>query len=275
MKWVLQNNIYEEEGFGRLLESLERLGCDVVHVKVVPFEGRLEAIGGELPEKGADAIVLGSYTLSRVAKQMDWRPGSFLKDLDWRVQHSHWGDRMLNADALVFAFDSVPFQELPFFMRPVHDTKAFTGLVLDWGQYSEWLAGLQRCPELADPVYDPLGVNLLTTATPVMVCSKKEIYSETRCWVVEGKVVTSSQYKVDRHKRYQTPEFTDPRVVDFVEGLGWYPDVVCVVDVADTPDDLKVIEVNNFNSSGFYLGDMQKVIAAIERWSNDPSGLLW
>lgn len=267
MKWILQNNIYEEEGFATLLDSLERLGCDVVHVKVVPFEGSLEAVGGELPPEGADAIVLGSYTLSRVARQMKWKPGSFLKALDFREQHIMWGNKMLNADARIHTFNTVPFQEQPFFMRPVHDTKAFTGLVLDWGQYTEWREGLLRCPELADPVYDPLGVNLLTLATPVMVCSKKEIYSETRCWVVEGRVVTSSQYKIGTIKRYQVPEMTEPRVIEFVESLDWYPDVACVIDVADTPNGLKVIEVNNLNSAGFYKGDMQKVIASIEGWA--------
>jgi hypothetical protein len=275
MKWVLQNNIYEEEGFKDLLSALERHGADVVHVKVVPFEGSLEAVEGELPKPGDDAIVLGSYTLSRVAKQMGWRPGSFLDNLDWRVQHSHWGDRMLNSDAKIFEFDSVPFQEMPFFLRPVHDTKAFSGLVLDWGQYVEWRDGLRRLPELADPVYDPLGVNLLTLATPVMVCSKKEIYTETRCWVVEGRVITSSQYKLGTLKRYQAPEFTDMRVHDFVESLGWYPNPAHVIDIAEGPNGLSVIEVNNLNSAGFYKGDMQRVIAAIESWASDPSGLLW
>lgn len=275
MKWVLQNNIYEEEGFARLLETLIRMERDVVHVKVVPFEGRLEAVEGELPEMNADAIVLGSYTLSRVAKEMGWRPGSFLDNLDWRIQHARWGDRMLNADSLCFNFDSIPFQEKPFFLRPVHDTKAFTGFVCDWGYYTEWLAGIKRLPETADPVYDPLGVNLLTLATPVLVSSKKEIYNETRTWVVEGRVVTSSQYKVGSLKRYQDPEFTDPRVIEFVESLDWYPNDACVIDVADTPNGLKVIEVNNLNSAGFYRADMQRVIQAIEDWAADPSGLLW
>lgn len=275
MKWILQNNIYEEEGFEALLSALERQGADVVHVKVVPFEGSLEAVSGTLPPKGADAIVLGSYTLSRVAKQMGWKPGSFLDNLDYRVQVQRWGDKMLNSDAEVYEFGSVPFQEQPFFMRPVHDTKAFTGLVLDWGQYTEWAEGLRRCPELADPVYDPLGVNLLTLSTPVMVCRKKEIYSETRLWMVERKAITSSQYKVGTIKRYQTPEFTDSRVIEFAESLGWYPNECHVIDVADTPNGLKVLEVNNFNSAGFYKGDMQRVIAAIQDWASCPSGMLW
>lgn len=270
MKWILQNNIYEEEGFSRLIESLDRRGCDVVHVKVVPFEGRLEPITGELPPPGGEAIVMGSYTLSRVASQMGWRPGSFLDNLDWRVQHAHWGDRMLNSDALIFGFDSVPFQDRPFFMRPVHDTKAFTGLVLDWAQYVEWRDGLLRCPELADPVYDPLGANLLTAGTPVMVCSKKEIYSETRFWVVGERVVTSSGYKTGTIKRYREPWETDQRTQEFVEDLLWRPNEAHVIDVADTAGGFKIIEINNLNSAGFYRADMDRLVGSLEDWRRGP-----
>jgi len=260
MKWVLQNNIYEEEGFARLLTALERRGCDIVHVKVVPFVGDLEAVQGELPSGGGEAIVMGSYTLSRVARDRGWRPGSFLDNLDFRVQLEHWGTKMLNSDALVCRFDEVPFQEKPFFLRPVHDTKAFTGLVLDWGQYTQWVDGLLRCPELADPVYDPLGVNLLTLATPVMVCSKKEIYSETRFWVVDGRVITSSGYKVGTLKRYREPWETDHRMTDFVEDLLWRPNEAHVIDIAETPDGYKIIEVNNLNSAGWYKADVDRLV---------------
>jgi len=36
------------------------------------------------------------------------------------------------------------------------------------------------------------------------------------------------------------------------------------MDIADTPDGLKVIEINNINSAGFYDADPQKIIMAIE-----------
>lgn len=34
--------------------------------------------------------------------------------------------------------------------------------------------------------------------------------------------------------------------------------------LAETPDGMKVVEVNNLNAAGFYAGDMQKLVAAIE-----------
>ena len=286
MKWVIQNNIYEEEGYASLIRALEKYGSEVVHVKVVPFEGSLEAVDGELPASGADAIVMGSYTLSRVAKQMGWRPGSFLDNLDFRKQHVMWGgDVMLNADALICEFGRVPFQAQPFFMRPVHDTKAFAGKVFDWGQYIGWSDSVSLLEDREDRLETERRYEegSLTMKTPVMVCSKKEIWSETRTWVVAGAqgmsltpVVTASGYKVGTIKRYTPPESVDLRILEFVDRVcsTWRPNAAFVLDVADTPDGLKVIEVNNLNSAGFYKADMFRLVEALERWAADPSGLL-
>jgi len=44
----------------------------------------------------------------------------------------------------------------------------------------------------------------------------------------------------------------------------WSPDVGFVLDIADTPEGFKVIEVNCLNASGFYACDMAKVVFALE-----------
>lgn len=275
VRWVLQNNIYEEEGYARIVDAIQRRGLPLTHVKVKPFVGEILAVDGDLPGEGEKAVVLGSYSLTRKAAEMGWMPGAWLDNLDFRDQEIKWNGLMLNSDATIHRFVDVPFQERPFFMRPVHDTKAFTGLVLDWGQYTQWRDGILRLPEEVDPENDPLGVNLLTADTPVMVCQKKEIWSETRTWVIPGTtvhrtsltpVVTSSQYKVGTLKRYQAPEFTDLRILEFVDRAVdiWYPNEAFVMDVADTPDGLKIVEVNNLNSAGFYRADMGRLVEALE-----------
>jgi hypothetical protein len=264
--WVIQSNIYEEVGYQAVLDHLDRLGLKKTLVKVVPFEGRLEPTEGELPADGAAAIVLGSYTLAKVARQKNWRPGAFLQNLDFEVQRQHWGENMLNYDAVICKFDSVSPQIKPFFIRPVHDTKAFTGFVCDWPYYSDWRDSMRRLPETADPVNDPLGVNLMTLDTPVMVCSKKEIDAEYRTWIVNRKVITVSGAKVGTRVRYLEPHLVDARITEFSQRMAdiWVPDEALVLDVADTPLGLKITEINNINSAGFYKGDMQKLIMALE-----------
>jgi hypothetical protein len=266
LHWLLQNNMYSEDGWDALVSTLERMGRTYSVHKVIPFsDGQLDPDPG-LPD-GARAIVMGTYTMARYAAARGWCPGAYLDNLDFEIQREHWGPRMLNYDARVMRFDAVPEQREPFFIRPVHDSKAFTGLVCDWPYYEEWLAGLKRMPETADPVNDPLGVNLLTLATPVMVCSKKEIWSETRTWIVNGGVVTASGYKVGTIKRYTSPEQVDDRITAFAQDCAdkWSPNRAYVLDVAETADGLRIVEINNLNSAGFYKADVQRLLDAIER----------
>lgn len=270
MRWVVQSNIYAEEGYQAFLDVLDRLGLERCLVKVIPFDGGLEVVEGELPPNGADAIVMGSYTLATEARfRRNWLPGAFLDNLDFRLQEPHWGDRMLNYGAEIHPFGAIPFLSEPTFIRPVHDTKAFTGFVIDQAEMQEWKERVRRL----DPAERPT----LQSNTPIMVCRRKEIWSETRTWIVDGLVVTASGYKVGTIKRYTPPEMVDRRITDFAQECAdvWRPNDAFVLDVADTPNGLKITEINNLNSAGFYKGDMQRVVQALEDWAECPNGLLW
>lgn len=265
MRWVVQSNVYSEEGYDSLLQAIRDRGHGLTTVKVVPFSAEIVSTEGDLPREGEPAIALGTYSLVRAGIALGWRPGAFLENLDFEVQRAHWQGWMLNYRAEVHRFDSVPFQERPFFLRPVHDSKAFTGFVCDWGYYEAWLEGLRRCPEAVDPVNDPLGVNLLTLATPVMVCPRVDIDAETRTWVIGGEVVTASGYKRGTLKRYTPPQAVPSVITAFAQRCAdiWCPNGAFVLDVAETPEGLWIVEVNNFNSAGFYLGDMGAVVGRL------------
>lgn len=255
MHWIIQNNLYSEEGFESLIGALDRLDSSYSIHKCVPFAGNLEPEADPPP---GPVVVMGSYTLARHAQARGWTPGAWLSNLDFRTQADHWGPMMFNYDCWVGGFKDVPEQLQPFFMRPVHDTKSFTGMVVDWHYYQEWLAGLRRLPE--DHVGD------LTLDTLVMVCPKQEIYTETRFWIIDQEVVTSSQYKTGSRKHYQRPEFTDPHLTEFAERCAkiWSPNRAYVLDVFDGPLGPRIGEINNLNSAGFYLADMNKLVLAIE-----------
>lgn len=270
MRWILQTNIYAEEGYDRIVDAITRRGLPLTTVKVIPFGGGMQLVDGELPAADEKTIVMGSYTLANYAKHMGWKPGAFLDNLDFEVQREKWGELMLNHDGKVHSFSDVPFFSEPVFMRPVHDTKSFTGKVVDWGEYSEWRDRVQKLWDDGDLHAD----DLLIPDTPVVVSKKKEIYSETRTWVIPGAggmslspVVTSSQYKVGTIKRYQEPGFTDLRILEFVDWLTdeWHPNPAFVLDVADTPEGLRILEVNNLNSAGFYKADMGRLVEGLER----------
>src|SRR3990167_1046604 len=123
MHWIIQENIFNEYGYTQLLEVIERQAIPHSIVKVVPFDARIEPdINPEGP-----VIVMGAYTMWRVAKAKGWVPGSFINtNFDYIFQKKHWGDLMFNADSWVGPFSTVPEQMEPFFIRPIHDTKSFT-----------------------------------------------------------------------------------------------------------------------------------------------------
>jgi hypothetical protein len=258
--WVIQSNIYEEENYDNLLATLARLTIPYSVHKVVPFVGTLES-EPEIPD-GSDVIVMGSYSLARYAVTRGWFPGAFTANLDFELQRKRWGNRMLNADAKIYEFAKIPFQYEPFFVRPVLDTKTYTGLVLDWGQYEERRDGLLRVIESGEIPFP----GMLAAADATMVCTKKEIFSETRTWIIDGEVCTCSGYKLGTRKGYTSPERVDPRIVNFANECAqeWSPNRAYVLDVADTPDGLKIVEVNNLNSAGWYRCDMQRLVMALE-----------
>jgi hypothetical protein len=50
MHWVIQTNIYAEDGFESLVTAIKRLELPYTLVKVVPFIGDIEPVEGEVPQ---------------------------------------------------------------------------------------------------------------------------------------------------------------------------------------------------------------------------------
>ncbi len=254
--WILQNNLYSEEGFESLTSALDRLGSAYSVHKCIPFVGTLEPEAE--PPPGRPVIVMGSYTLANHAKARGWTPGAWLDGLDFIVQRNHWGKQLLNEDSWTGCLRDAQFQPDLYFVRPVEDTKSFTGQVMDYGEFANWRKSVLALPD---------GSNATVTGdTIIQVCSKKEIWSETRVWIVDRKVVTCSGYKLGTLKRYSPPEMVDDRIQGFAQcrAADWSPNQAYVMDVAETPEGLKIVEVNNLNSAGFYKGDMNKLVMALE-----------
>jgi hypothetical protein len=48
-----------------------------------------------------------------------------------------------------------------------------------------------------------------------------------------------------------------------------------VMDICLTPDGWKIVEINCVNCSGFYRGDLQKLVMALEDLYNDVDKMLF
>jgi hypothetical protein len=251
--WVLQSGWEYEAGWASMLDIFKRSDIPFSVHKVVPFVGDLVPEPTPLSD---DVICIGSYTMRHYAKRRGWNPGVYdLEPHTFEFQRDHWGDAMLNADSEIVPFGEVRFDGLKF-VRPVNDAKAFAGQVFEWDEFYKWQ---HNVVELAEDTG-----NSLTAATLVQVSSPKTILQEVRCWVVEGRVVTASVYR--RASRIIYSSEVEPRFIQFAGDLAsvWSPEKAFCLDVCDTPDGLRVVEINTINSAGFYAADMRKLITSLD-----------
>lgn len=270
MLWILQDNLYRETGYQRLIEVLDRLELPHLVVKPVPFSDRLipydfDTSKGtaldEIPEPeipAADQIfVSGSYTLAKIAVQRGWKPGAFLQGLRYDEYAKGWGaNRLLNPDAIMTTMRDavIPKGWKAAFVKPVEDSKAFSGRVYGRKAFEGWRNEIVKMTD----------ADVVTGDTEVIISKPVKIFTETRLWVVDGKIATASGYKVGERVVYS--DLVDDDILAFGRECcaEWIPNRAFVLDIARTDKGLKIVEVNNLNSAGLYAADVQKLVVAIE-----------
>lgn len=260
MHWIIQENFCREAAWDSLVEFLERMGIPHSVHKVVPFVGEL------IPEPvitEPHVIVMGSYSLRHPAKRHGWVPGVFdLHEQDFEQQRRHWGEEMLNFDSRVCAFRDIEFGEDPaLFIRPVHDSKVFSGKVYEPAAVAEWKEKLA--------LGDLGNGSSLSLDTLVQVCVPKIIYAEYRYWIVDGQIVTKSEYK--RGDQVVATAEVDERIDEYVRLriAEWQPAAAFVIDVCETPDGPRIVEINTLNAAGYYAANLPKLVMALEAYSAD------
>ena len=253
LHWIIQDSPYREEGHYELKSFLERMDIPHTEIKVVPFSHEIIPE----PECGPHAIVMGSTTLARVAETRDWSPGVFTNDdFDYRSYMEHYGNYMMNNEAIICEFGNVKSPWDRFFFRPCADSKTFAGTIKTAGDVDAWADSVKAIEQENYTTID--------SKTPVVVAPIKKIYKEYRFFIVDGKVITGSQYKMGDKVKYQNEpvSFASAQFAQVITNI-WSPDEAFVLDIALTPDGFKVLEVNCFNSAGYYAIDIQKLVDAV------------
>ena len=282
LKWIVQNNLYEERGYAKFIGALERFGCDFIIVKPVPFTNVIlsedfdatqvnDITTAPDPLNGIDEeqpiIAMGATSLTRIAKSRNWAPGTYHNENHhYDLWNKNFGeDNMLNPKSeskvglVKDFFGYEPTGDV--FIRPTEDTKSISGTVMSKYDFYDWVQMISMITpdELLTPLHQD---------TEIVISPVKEIYSECRLFVVGGEVVTQSMYK--RGNVVRSDVNVDQRFIDFTQKMvnEWEVSIGFVMDVADTPKGLKVIEINCLNSSGFYDCDPLAIVAAIEQLHN-------
>jgi hypothetical protein len=265
MHWVIQHNLYHEQGMVDLLDFLKKMEIPHSEHKVIPFIGELE------PDLNIDGpvICVGAYSMRHVAKRKNWFPGVYELGVTYRDCNRIFGNHMLNFDAKfcsfydVLVYQSEFFNDEPVFVRPIEDSKDFAGRVFDRPALKEMWYNLKALGGDADPAG-------LTMETMVLLCKPQKIASEYRTWVVDGKVVTISQYKQGNRVVYYNDEqscirqYAQERVDSTNQMWDCLP-AAYVLDVAVMQDgSRKIVELNTLNAAGFYAANVPKLVMALE-----------
>jgi hypothetical protein len=262
MHWIHQSNLGTEEQRASFTQALTRLAAvfDTVtwsEVKLVPFEGSVipaETYTGKV-------FALGSTSIAVAAKKYGWNPGIIFNEDTFRFEawKGGWGaENLINGDGIVSKFSEARIeQNQSAFMRPCKDWKSFTGLVLSESELIDWQKRVNEGERNTRSM-------ILDPDTDVVVASEKLVMREWRFFVVDGKVITGSQYRTT-YGLSVTPDVDDDVYV-FAQKMvdKWQPEKCFVIDIAEVKDGLKIMEVNCINNSGCYACDLLKTFAAIE-----------
>ncbi|WP_237068005.1 ATP-grasp domain-containing protein [Microbulbifer guangxiensis] len=247
MHWVIQKEIFRTVNYNLLIDALVRMSVPHTAISIPPGARGLEP---EINPKGK-VYVCGALKLAEISRARGWSPGHFFNG---QFRFDKWeerlGNELLNHGAQVCKLKDVSLTERgSCFIRPLEDSKAFDGRV-----------------------YNRAGLNTFLKASAgthvrdmtVVVAQCKEIYQESRVFIVKGEIVTGSVYKVGGKPHLSS--LLNDDVIEYVQKIMeiWLPFESCVIDIALTGEGLKVIEFNNINSSGFYAVDVPKYVEAIE-----------
>lgn len=258
MFYLVQENTFKEKNYDRLIHNLERLGLEY---EVCSFRPFIDETTFKTTRK--DIWCFGGYSMTTTSKKYGFEPGCMINDNhDFTVYGKHYGTNMLNHDSIILDFgDPIPEGEQwdLFFSRPTKDVKTFVATVYtreDWTDY------IQK--SFANETID-----IIREQTKVVISSPKNIQQEIRCWVVGGKVVTISQYKLGSRVTYQNLDH-DEEAWNFAQEMVniYQPAEAFVIDICRTENGMKIVEVNCINAAGFYDMNFQKLLAALEEHFN-------
>lgn len=272
MHWILEkipnrfNLTRQDFSQIKLSEILAKKNLSFSFHKIIPFSGEF------LPpfEEEGKAICIGPYSMRNYAKANNIQPGVYdIEAMDFLVQKQMWGEKMLNFESKV-----IPFKELnaiklepnsQYFMRPIKDSKVFAGGIFTTQEILDWH---KKVVVLEEDYGDTLNGSTL-----VQILKPLQIEREYRNWVVDGKVVTSSLYKIKDKVTYSA--YVPQDIIDYAQECVniWKPHKAFVIDICEittekNTKEFRIVEINTLNAAGFYEADLDKLIDALEKMEN-------
>jgi hypothetical protein len=264
MYYIIQEAFqHEREEWKDLIHSLERLELSYEIIKVLPFTDEIE-----FKTEREDIFCFGGLKLARLSKKQNWYPGCVMThNHNFNVYKNYYKENLLNYNSKIFKFSDDFEWDGDFFVRPVLDSKVFTGKVFspeDWRKERDRLLN-----NLKKDRENGLITTSLTEATEIQVTTVKCIEKEFRFWIVNGEIVTSSLYRTGCFINYS--DVVDTEATEFCKQMMEVFQLAeaFVMDVCLTDGEWKIIECGCINCAGFYRANIPKLLMAVEDFYNE------
>ena len=240
---MIQYNLIREEQLLKIKDAIEKYPHE--YVSVLPFSHEIKA---DNPIEGTDYIPYGSTTFVSLANELKWKGCYFdIERFDYEFYIKNRND-MLNSNVLTIKealefLKNEPKNKI-WFTRPSKDLKQYTGLVVNTEECIKYFSNALLA--------DTSSVAQLKPDTKIVLSEPKNIDAEYRWFVVNRKVISGSMYRNNGFLFKQ--KITDLKMIEEAQKFadGWLPHDNCVMDLALVDGEVKVIEFNCINGSGFY-----------------------
>lgn len=244
--------------------ALEAVGVDPFWFGTIPFTDELtglenlDAYDVVVPFGATKVVKL--YTSGKLNPTLRVFYDTLL--FDQRHYGPLLGGRSLNAECTFTLFGrikDVPLERASF-IKPARDLKAFAGMIVEAGDTPGSAIFGHMIQDSA------FGEN--PDSEPVLIAAlRDDIVREYRNFIVGGKRIASSTYKIGTKITYEPVSIREEEILDrfFEEVASVYsPGDTYVVDFALLASgELKVIEFNCINCCGMYSIDRRKLFEAI------------
>ena len=245
VQWVVQENLGCSKDADSIIKTCKTAKMDVYPFKCIPFSRELPNVSTDKP-----TIFYGSVRFVQLAlESKKWSPCAFFDPELFSV--SHWskvyGENWLNHGAEKTTLSQFCYQPYDkdrlFFVRPDKDLKEFQGGVWSFGDLNRWKSGLIQADLIEEDKIQDI---------PIWVGEPYKISREWRCFMVEGEVCSSSQYRKDGVLNIKAGAPSE--VIDYAEkmALKFRAHDIFVLDVCENDGKLYVLEIGCMNSAGFY-----------------------
>jgi len=261
MHFLIMDKYFNEDGFRIMKEYMVQNNISHTSVKPVPFinmfvpedvDDYSDATYEKYFDKSIPTMSFGSYALAQQLIEEGYTPGGFINEnLNIEVQMREWGsENFLNGNGIFTTMGEIKNPGWNnIFIRPVHDTKVMVARVIEQLNFNQEVDAFFSF--YGDPEFE------------VLLAEAQEIISEYRLFIVKGKVVSHSLYKV--RGNFCTNKVVPQEIIDKAEELctKWVPADAFVMDFAETSEGFKVLEVNNINCAGFYECEIPPIVEAM------------